>query len=213
MSLFELPSQPVRASRGNPSAPLTVATDGSCLKNPGGASGWAWYVDKNCWAAGGIQSGTNQQAELMAIVAALRTIPGWLPLRVRTDSQYALNVATKWMAGWKARNWRKADGQPVMNLDLIQDLDRALTARSAPVTFEWVRGHRGDPMNEAADALCYAASTAVKRRQPVAAGPGWVDPFAGQRAEFAGPEPLFTLPEPAPPARPDIPPLFPDRSW
>lgn len=150
---------------------VVAATDGSAINNPHGPAGWAWYISDTCWASGGFGKASNQVAELFAVLALLRAVPRERALLVRTDSQFTINVATKWMAGWKRRNWVKADGQPVANLALIKELDLALTGRD--VRFEWVRGHNGDRMNEIADRLCTAASRAIKTGQPVAPGPGW----------------------------------------
>lgn len=169
-------ARPLRT--GAPSAPtatgrVVVATDGSAINNPHGPAGWAWYVHDASWAAGGFDRASNQVAELFALLAALRGIPSH-PLLVRTDSQFTINVCTKWMPGWKRRGWVKPDGAPPANLPLIQDLDRALTGRD--VRFEWVKGHSGDPMNEIADKICGAASSAVRAGTPVITGPGWTGP-------------------------------------
>ena len=50
---------------------ITAAADGSSLGNPGPA-GWAWYVDDDCWAAGGWESSTNNRGELTAVLELLR---------------------------------------------------------------------------------------------------------------------------------------------
>jgi ribonuclease HI len=191
---------------------VIVATDGSCVNNPGGASGWAWFVDERSWSAGGIASGTNQQAELMAILAALRGIPGDVPLQVRTDSQYALNACTKWIPGWKAKEWKRSDGKPVANVTLMRELDHAIAARTAPLTFQWVRGHNEDPLNERADALCSAAAQATRRNATVSTGPGWTRRETVSPEERSAPAALFDMPaEPAPQPRAAIEPLFPQR--
>lgn len=87
------------------------------------------------------------------------------------DSQYVINSVTKWIAGWKANGWRKADKKPVVNVDLMQAIDKAITGRK--VSFEWVRGHSGHPLNEAADDKARAAATAYQRHGSVESGPGW----------------------------------------
>lgn len=160
--------------------PVLVSTDGACLKNPGGPSGWAWYASDNCWAAGGFDVGTNQQAELLAMLAVLTQVPHHVPLRILTDSQYTLKACTVWMKGWKAKGWKRADGQPVMNLDLMQALDRAMAARTAKFTIEWVKGHNANPMNENADYRCGNAARAAAQRKVIEVGPGWGDGPDGQ---------------------------------
>ena len=148
-----------------------VAVDGSALGNPGPA-GWAWYVDENCWAAGGWPSSSNNRGELTALLELLKaTASTNEELHVLADSQYVINSVTKWMSGWKANGWRKADKKPVVNVDLMQAIDKAITGRK--VSFEWVRGHSGHPLNEAADDKARAAATAYQRHVSVESGPGW----------------------------------------
>ena len=148
-----------------------VAVDGSALGNPGPA-GWAWYVDENCWAAGGWPSSSNNRGELTALLELLKaTAPTNEELHVLADSQYVINSVTKWIAGWKANGWRKADKKPVVNVDLMQAIDKAITGRK--VSVEWVRGHSGHPLNEAADDKARAAATAYQRHGSVESGPGW----------------------------------------
>lgn len=148
-----------------------VAVDGSALSNPGPA-GWAWYVDENCWAAGGWPSSSNNRGELTALLELLKaTAPTNEELHVLADSQYVINSVTKWMSGWKKRGWRKSDKSPVLNADLMQAIDEAISGRK--VSFEWVRGHSGHPLNEAADDKARAAATAYQRHGSVESGPGW----------------------------------------
>ena len=102
-----------------------AAADGSALGNPGPA-GWAWYVDDGCWASGGWPRGTNNMGELMAVLDLLRqTAHVDDDLLVYCDSMYVINIVTQWMAGWKRKGWRKKDGKPVLNVDLVQAIDRA----------------------------------------------------------------------------------------
>ena len=154
---------------------LTAAADGSSLGNPGPA-GWAWYVDDDCWAAGGWESSTNNRGELTAVLELLRATEAaglaGEELLIQCDSQYVINSLTKWRHGWKKRGWRKADGKPVLNADLVKDLDAALAGRT--VRFEWVRGHVGHPMNEAADSRARGAATAFQQGPWDRAGPGAV---------------------------------------
>ncbi len=94
-------------------------------------------------------------------------------LLVLCDSQYVINAVTKWMAGWKRKGWRKADGKPVMNVELLQQLDEELAGRR--YRFEWVKGHVGHELNEAADTRARAVAEAYRRggeMPSVPAGPG-----------------------------------------
>ncbi|MBP2411926.1 ribonuclease HI [Arthrobacter stackebrandtii] len=158
---------------------IVAAADGSALGNPGPA-GWAWYVNENCWRAGGWDHGTNNMGELMAVLDLFKStahVPEE-PLHILCDSQYVINSVTKWMPGWKRKGWKKSDGKPVLNLDLLKEIDAALVGRN--YTFEWVKGHAGHELNEAADDRARAAATAHQGKRLPNAGPGF--PGAGQAA-------------------------------
>src|SRR5690606_36680487 len=107
------------------SAPVTIiaAADGSALGNPGPA-GWGWYSDDDHWACGGWPNGTNNMGELMAVLDLLQqTAHLDEPLHVICDSTYVINSITKWMKGWKRKGWKKGDGKPVMNIEIMKALD------------------------------------------------------------------------------------------
>ena len=150
---------------------ITAAADGSSLGNPGPA-GWAWYVDEDTWDAGGWPRGTNNLGELTAILRLLEaTADTGEDLHILADSQYAINVVSKWRLGWKKRGWTKADKKPIKNLELIQEIDRAMEGRR--VTFEWVKGHAGHRMNERADDLARACAEAYQAGRTPEPGPGF----------------------------------------
>ncbi len=171
---------------------IIAAADGSALGNPGPA-GWAWYIDDDRWAAGGWPHGTNNMGELTAVLdLLLQTAHLDDDLLVYCDSRYVINSITQWMPGWKRMGWRKKDGKPVLNLELMQSLDAAMSGRR--VRFEWVKGHAGHPLNEAADRLANAAAVAWQNGTTPATGPG----VAGSATTASG----ASAPEPAPSAAP-----------
>src|SRR5699024_3966768 len=171
---------------------ITAAADGSALGNPGPA-GWAWYIDEATWRAGGWPHGTNNMGELKAVLDLLEAtaVDADQHLLILCDSQYVINSVTKWMPGWKRKGWRKKDGKPVLNVDLLKDIDRALAGRS--VEFEWVKGHSGHAMNEAADRRANAAATAFSKKQDPDIGPGY-------RGRDSGGASAAPVPAPAPAA-------------
>ena len=174
---------------------IIAAADGSSLSNPGPA-GWAWYVDDQHWASGGWPVASNNRAELTAVLELLRqTEPDAdQELHVVCDSQYVINALTKWLPGWKRRGWRKADGKPVLNADLLRQLDQALSGRR--VSFEWVRGHVGHPMNEAADGRARATALAYQQGRKPNPGPGWRPGVPMPRPQPAGMEQAGVVGEP-----------------
>ncbi len=149
---------------------IVAAADGSSLGNPGPA-GWAWVTAEGAWQAGGWPRGTNNQGELMAVLDLLRATEKLdASLRILCDSQYVINSVTKWMPGWKRRGWKKSDGKPVQNRDLLEQIDAALAGRE--VSFEWVRGHSGHDLNERADDYARAVATAYQQGVEPETGPG-----------------------------------------
>ncbi|MBK4346304.1 RNase H family protein [Lacisediminihabitans changchengi] len=158
---------------------IRAAADGSALGNPGPA-GWAWYIDDDNWSAGGWKHATNNQGELTAVLQFFRETKHLDDdLLILCDSQYVINCVTKWMPGWKRKGWRKADGKPVMNVDLLKEIDAELVGRR--YRFEWVKGHANHPLNEAADARARAVSEAFQRGSAIPSGPG----LAGRAAPAA----------------------------
>ena len=151
------------AEMAEPSAPdadYIIHTDGSCLRNPGGAGGWAAVIETTATGAveeksGGDPETTNNRMELTAALMALSAVPEGARVALYTDSQYLKNAFTKfWLPAWKKRGWKKADGEPVLNQDLWVQLDAAFAARQ--VQFHWVKGHAGNPRNERCDVLARA---------------------------------------------------------
>lgn len=138
--------------------PTTVYTDGSCLGNPG-PGGWAWAVEDGPHDSGGEGHTTNQRMEVLAVIQALRSLEG--PVHVVSDSTYVVNCfVQKWWAGWQRRGWKNSKGEPVANQDLWKDLLGLALEGDRPVTFEWVKGHSGHPMNDVVDRLAQAAAAA-----------------------------------------------------
>ena len=128
-------------------------TDGACSRNPG-PGGWAWAVPGGRWAAGFEADTTNQRMEVTAALEAIRSIEG--PLQVVSDSTYVVNCfRDRWYLKWAANGWRNAKRQPVANADLWRPLVELVTG--SDVTFQWVRGHSGDRLNDLVDAMAVAA--------------------------------------------------------
>ena len=106
---------------------------------------------------------TNQRMELVAVLSALQTLggnPG--PIEVVSDSNYVVKCFNEnWWEGWLRRGWRNSQREPVANRDLWEPLIQIVRDRG-DVTFRWVKGHSGDPMNDLVDALAVAAIQHVR---------------------------------------------------
>ncbi|WP_144794302.1 ribonuclease H [Microbacterium paludicola] len=193
---------------------ITAAADGSALGNPG-PNGWAWYIDDDNWAAGGSPHGTNNQGELQAVLELLRATAGSDDsLLIMCDSKYVIDSITKWMPGWKRRGWRKADGAPVLNRDLMESLDEAMQGRD--VKFAWVKGHAGHDLNEAADQRANAAAKAYQAGREPQRGPGFTMGEVMPEHAMAVATPAPVAPASAgtgrPVAEPASPPLWAEAS-
>ncbi|MGB4957517.1 MAG: ribonuclease H [Candidatus Saccharimonas sp.] len=122
-------------------------TDGSASPNPG-PGGYAVIENGKPVALGSEQGeSTNIRMEGHAIVAAMTLAEGE-PCEIYTDSEFWINVITKWAPGWAAKGWRKSGG-PIKNLELVQEAYELYNTSQAKLV--WVRGHVGHEGNELAD--------------------------------------------------------------
>lgn len=90
---------------------------------------------------------TNIRMEGRAMIAAMK-YAGTEGCEIHSDSEFWINVLTKWAPGWQARGWRKARGE-IQNLDIVKELYGLYL--QYPVKLVWVRGHVGVEANELAD--------------------------------------------------------------
>lgn len=144
-------------------------TDGSCLKNPGGPGGTGFIVFDRTLSAlrfGGdryLRDGeyevTNNRMELRAVLQALEGLPDGESVLVTSDSKYVIDSCSKWIHGWRKKGWKTAQGTSVLNRDLIEAIDAR--QRALKVSYQWVRGHVGHPLNELVDALAQSAARGV----------------------------------------------------
>lgn len=137
---------------------VELFADGACLGNPG-PGGWAYLLrvpGKEKEDAGSEPDTTNNRMELMAVIRGLEGLSRPCEVALASDSQYVVKGINEWLAGWKRKGWKKADGQPVMNAELWQRLDAQLQRHR--VVARWVKGHAGHPENERVDRLANSAA-------------------------------------------------------
>lgn len=84
-------------------------------------------------------------------------------LLIQADSVYVIKGFKEWLDQWRKRGMRRANGKPVENQDLIKEIDRLLTGRD--IKWEWVKGHAGHDLNNAADHLARQGATAAMRME------------------------------------------------
>ena len=147
---------------------LFAFTDGTCSGNPG-PGGWGVVLQakdgdallKERELCGGAAETTNNRMELTAAIEALETLERESKITLITDSVYVKDGITKWLWGWKKNGWRTAAKKPVKNAELWQKLDAAQARHQ--VTWQWVKGHAGQPENERADALARQGMAPFKK--------------------------------------------------
>ena len=143
---------------------VVIYTDGACSGNPG-PGGWGailMFGGKEKELHGGEKLTTNNRMELTAAIRALDALTRPCRVELHTDSQYVRQGITEWLPGWKARGWRTAAKAPVKNDDLWKALDAARLRHD--VTWKWVKGHAGHPLNERADELARLGCEEARRR-------------------------------------------------
>ena len=164
-------ARPAIADTSPKAGEVTIYTDGGARYNPGpGGYGIVMiYKGERQERSGGYNLTTNNRMELMACIVALRELEQRdKPVTLYSDSSYVVNGIVKgWAKNWRKKGWIKSDKKPAVNphlwaelLDLVEELD---------ITFRWVKGHAGHPMNERCDELAVAAA----RQHGLPADPGY----------------------------------------
>lgn len=138
---------------------VIIHTDGACRGNPG-IGGWGATLEYGAHKKeiyGFDPATTSNKMELTAAIRALKALKMPCKVIIYTDSQYLQLGITKWIYGWKKKNWAN-----VKNVELWQELERATLPHQ--IEWIWVRGHNGHLGNERAD---YLANYAIDNRHNV----------------------------------------------
>ena len=162
---FELPPEMKNQGRV-----FGVFADGACRGNPGPGS-WGVMIQNEkaeiVFKSSGVDvPTTNNKMELSGVIQGLKgLIDKWIedgisdsetPVYIYSDSKYVTEGVTSWIAGWKNRGWKKADGKEPENISLWRELD-SLNSKFSKVNYIWVKGHAGHPQNEMCDQMCNQA--------------------------------------------------------
>ena len=136
-------------------------TDGSASPNPGpGGYAVLEVVDDEVRpvALGREAKSSNIRMEGLAMIAAIK-YAGEDGCEIHSDSEFWINVLTKWAPTWQANGWKKKTG-PIKNLEIVQELYGLYC--KYPVKLVWVRGHAGAEYNELADEWANKAREGVE---------------------------------------------------
>lgn len=143
---------------------VIIYTDGSSRGNPGpGGYGFICIYPNDAdemridEEGGREELTTNNRMELKAVIEALKFFDGYyaknteISYEIRLDSSYVLNGATKWLHGWKAKNWISSTKEEVKNIDLWQEMDSVLKGKEIKWTL--LKGHSEIYGNERCDEI------------------------------------------------------------
>ena len=138
---------------------VTIYTDGACSGNPG-PGGWGAILEWNGVEkalSGGEAHTTNNRMELLGVITALEALREPCIVALYSDSKYVIDALEKrWVYGWQARGWKKADKTPALNADLWQRLLPLVEKHE--MHYHWVKGHAENEKNNRCDALAVAES-------------------------------------------------------
>ncbi len=144
---------------------VSIYTDGSARGNPDGPGGYGAiivYIDSKGTVhereySAGYKKTTNNRMELMAAIAGLEALTKPCKVTLYSDSQYLVKAFNEhWLEGWIKKGWTRGKNEAVKNIDLWKRLLKAMEPHQ--VTFVWVKGHNGHPMNERCDILATSAA-------------------------------------------------------
>lgn len=140
---------------------VVLYTDGACSGNPGAGGYGAILIFKGIEReiSGAEASTTNNRMEIYAVIAGLEKLKERCSVTVYSDSAYTVNAFNEgWLFGWMKNGWKKADGKPVQNVELWQQLYSLVMQHE--VKFVKVKGHADNAYNNRCDEL---ARTAIKK--------------------------------------------------
>jgi len=133
---------------------VNIYSDGACSGNPG-PGGFGVIIEYNgteMELCGGDTDTTNNKMELMGVITGLEALKEPCDVSVTTDSKYIVDTFNKnWIVSWQKKNWKKADGKPVLNKELWLRLLESVNKHN--VTFVHILGHNGHEYNERCDKI------------------------------------------------------------
>lgn len=152
-------------------AATMINNNGKYLRKEGG---WAFIKcfngQKDSNQSGGCGLTTNNEMELYAIYASMRDFLDSScegdKIEIYTDSGYCIGIFTQWAKNWERKGWRKSDGKPIENLELVKAIWKLMgeiESKNSEILFVKVKGHSNNVMNNEADKLAVEAKNAAKK--------------------------------------------------
>lgn len=143
---------------------VNIYSDGACSGNPG-PGGYGTILEFGGVTkelSEGYENTTNNRMELLGAIVGLEALKEPCKVTLYSDSKYLCDaINQRWVYGWKERGWKKKDKKPALNVDLWERLLPLLETHQ--VSFIWIKGHAGHPMNERCDTLAVNARERVTK--------------------------------------------------
>ena len=136
------------------STTLRIYTDGSCIGNKqfGARGGMGLYFPDNehpnlslGYPKSLVLPPTSQRCELLAVSYAQIIHNIWFQSKqctIYTDSESTIQSLTQYCGVWTKNGWRKTNGEPVKNTDLLIPMS-SIFNKSPNISFQYVRSHTG----------------------------------------------------------------------
>ena len=146
---------------------VIIYSDGSSRGNPG-PGGYGTRIEYTApdgqlhvrEFSEGFKETTNNKMELMGVIIGLEALTKPCKVTIFTDSQYVCKAFNdNWIDGWIKNNWKNSQKKPVKNKELWERLLKAMEPHD--ITFNWVKGHAGNPGNERCDELATQAADRI----------------------------------------------------
>jgi len=159
------PSAPSPTPTDDKTYDVAIYCDGACSPNPGQAGTGIAVYEKELLAylMFGLYDdyGTNNTAELNGMLEAFKLAQRYSEqgktIEILSDSKYSIDCITKWATGWKNKGWKKADGSPIKNPELVQQCYDYYLKLRQHIKISHVRGHADIEGNELADRMAVQA--------------------------------------------------------
>ena len=95
---------------------------------------------------------TNNIMELTAVIEALKLVKHPCKIKIYSDSAYVVNAFKQgWIYNWIKKGWKTADGKPVKNKELWEELYKFTKIHE--IEFIKVKGHADNQFNNRCDEL------------------------------------------------------------
>ncbi|ANZ50390.1 putative ribonuclease H [Erwinia phage vB_EamM_Phobos] len=143
-----------------------------------------------------VRPSSAQVGELTAFIAVFDKTPFKAKKYIiYADSTYMINTVTDWIWGWERNGWRRADGTPCANLDILKRILailKSIKEEGITLIVRKIKAHAGHYGNEMADKLAKQGAAASALTNEHNFQPFWREVFNDEETPE---ESMFIEPE------------------